>query len=184
MDRKRRQANVYDAVAGRVSTNGFMPSTPYQSKCPGAFPPGSLPHPPDEVLFRRKNAPVRYEEDDFYFANEKLKPGQRLPDSDLLKAIHMHASDFYACISPDRGRNDWHSLDETALLAFGILVEEAAKEVLGENGHRLFVEEERDMDPSAGTTSTQRSVITPNEPAINSGRSRKKRKLDPADGHT
>ena len=91
---------------------------------------------PEEVLFRSSKAPIRYEEDDIYFQNEKLAPSQQLPDSDLLKAIHAYTSDYYFCNTIiDRSARitqaDFHSMDETALLAMGILMEEAARQRLG-----------------------------------------------------
>lgn len=42
----------------------------------------------------------------------------------------------------DRGRCDFRSLDETALIAIGVLLEEAALEVLGETGDMVLVEPE------------------------------------------
>ena len=42
----------------------------------------------------------------------------------------------------DGGQHDIKSMDETALLAFGILLEESAAHVLGENGDMVFVEGE------------------------------------------
>lgn len=98
--------------------------------------------PPDEVLFRRKGAPIRYEENDIYFANERLSPDQKLPDSDLLKHLHCYASSFYQNATTTRGKKDWESMDETALLALGILLEEAAAEHLGESGDLAFIEDE------------------------------------------
>lgn len=52
---------------------------------------------PEEVLFKRAGAPVRYAEKDIYQAHEHLPGGGRgiLPDSDLLKTIHSYASHFY-----------------------------------------------------------------------------------------
>lgn len=101
---------------------------------------------PEEVLFRRLKAPIRYMEDDFYFANERLPEGphgkELLPDSDLLKALHAYCSDFYASATTEHGKLDWMSMDETALLAIGILLEEAAAESLGETGDMVFVEGE------------------------------------------
>ena len=96
------------------------------------------------MLFRRKGAPIRYEEDDFYWADRDLTKEQRLPESDLLKAIHAYASDFYGRAVKWRGKVDFESLDETALLAVGILMEEMAREVLGETGDLAFVEGEHD----------------------------------------
>ena len=94
------------------------------------------------MLFRRKGAPIRYEEDDFYWADRNLTDSQKLPESDLLKAIHAYASDFYGRAVKGRGKVDFESLDETALLAVGILMEEMARDALGETGDLAFVEGE------------------------------------------
>lgn len=67
-----------------------------------------------------------------------------MPDSDLLKAIHTYASDFYGRATKNRGAVDFESLDETALLSLGILLEEMAGHVLGATGDLAFVEGEED----------------------------------------
>ncbi|KAI1104512.1 hypothetical protein F4804DRAFT_188935 [Jackrogersella minutella] len=163
--RRKREANVYDAVAGRVTSNlpmdhgseSEMPSHHFRT------PRGHHRDPtlaPDDVLFRRVGAPVRYAEKDIYQAHEGLRDGGRgvLPDSDMLKAIHSYASHFYEALAAAAGsrgealaRNvDERSMDETALLAFGILVEEAGREVLGKMGDLVFtegVELEPDEEP-------------------------------------
>ena len=126
----------------------------------------ATPITPDEVLFRRKDAPVRYHERDIYRAHERDLPraGQGvLPDSDLLKSVHLYAARFYGAMnhrsneqneldnkSGRRGRMprigggrnnvDERSLDETGLLAFGILLEEAGREVLGRKGDLVLTE--------------------------------------------
>lgn len=107
---------------------------------------------PEEVLFRRKHAPVRYAEQDIYWANEDLPGGGlgHLPDGDLLRSVHGYASRFYeaaaARLGP-RGRGavgarivDERSMDETALLAFGVLLEEACRDALGRTGDLAFTE--------------------------------------------
>lgn len=108
---------------------------------------------PEEVLFSRKYAPQRYAEKDIYFAHEDLPNAGRdvLPDSDLLKAVHSYTSHFYAALGSRAsgggggggaaGRGvDERSMDETALLAFGMLLEEAARESLGKDGDLVFTE--------------------------------------------
>jgi hypothetical protein len=122
--------------------------------------------PPDEVLFRHPLAPARYAECDEYTAHEDAvrAPGT-LPDNDLLGAVHAYASRFYGTLNRQlegewRARHkkaypyatamamgagarehvDERSMDETALLAFGILLEEAGREVLGEQGDLVFAE--------------------------------------------
>ena len=137
--RKRERVSVYDAVAGRAGYEGFL-SSPYPSKHRDTPSTSNIAVPPEEVLFRRKGAPTRYEEDDVYFQDRHLRSDQQLPDSDLLKALHAYASDFYASETDDGGKIDWKSLDETALLALGILVEEAAREALGSSGDLALVE--------------------------------------------
>lgn len=136
----RREASVYDAVAGRVGVNGFLPTTPYASKHRDTLSSSTVPVAPEEVLFRRRAAPVRHEGKDFYFAHENLPPNSPLPSSELLKAIHQYASDFYSRATEDHGQCDFRSLDETALIAVGVLLEEAMKEALGEDGDLVFTE--------------------------------------------
>ncbi|KAL8752411.1 MAG: hypothetical protein Q9184_005746 [Pyrenodesmia sp. 2 TL-2023] len=140
--RRRRQATLYDAIAGRISTTGFIPPHPLppKNKTRDTSSTSLLPLPPEEVLFRRRNAPERYEEDDFYFAHEKLDP-QLLPDSDLLKAVHAYTSDFYgAVLGAGERKVSFGSFDETALLALGVLLEEEVGRLVAGTGDLVFVE--------------------------------------------
>ena len=130
-------------LAGRVSSTGFLPETPFASKNRDTASSSTLPIPPEEVLFRRSKAPERYEEDDFYWADRHLTEEQKLPDSDLLKAIHTYASDFYSRATMDKGQVDFSSMDGSALLALGVLLEEAAEHILGATGDMVFVEGKR-----------------------------------------
>lgn len=98
----------------------------------------------------QKRAPQRYAEKDIYFAHDDLPDGGRevLPDSDMLKSVHRYASHFYDALGQrhegkargDIRHVDERSMDETALLAFGILLEEAAREALGKDGDLVFTE--------------------------------------------
>lgn len=115
---------------------------------------------PDEVLFRRARAPERFVEKDIYRAHEALPEAGRgvLPDGDMLQAVHVYASHFYAALAAARRRpasDDERSLDETALLAFGVLLEEAAREALGKRGDLVFTEgvEVDEPGPAEGGTS-------------------------------
>lgn len=136
----KREATVYDAVAGRVGVHGFLPTIPFASKNRDTLSSSTVPLPPEEVLFRRRAAPVRYEGTDFYFANENLPQNIQLPSSELLKAIHQYASDFYSHATTDGGQCDFRSLDETALIALGVLLEEEMKDALGDAGDLVFIE--------------------------------------------
>ena len=125
---------MYDAVAGRLGYAGFL--TPEQQQSDTVRRAA-----PEEVLLRRVNAPEQIPYD-YYNVDERLGPDQRLPDSDLLKAIGAYASDFFSAATLDGGRHDYRSLDETALLAVGILLEEASRELLGKTGDMALVERE------------------------------------------
>ncbi|OAA76964.1 hypothetical protein LEL_06648 [Akanthomyces lecanii RCEF 1005] len=151
---KRRIATVYDAVAGRLSHHHDLSKGGEGGSRPPSVAKYSLReanYGPDEVLFRRKDAPARYAEHDIYYANERHLPhGGRhgvLPESDLLKAVHGYAGRFYGRMRRGRGSAtaqihnvDEASMDETALLAFGILLEEAGRDVLGKRGDMVFTE--------------------------------------------
>lgn len=129
--KKRRLATVFDAVTGKVGQNGFLSKEEYQAQSP-------KPSKPEEVLLRRLDAPQDIPFD-YYAAEEKLAAtGPRLPDTELLKDLHAYVADFYEVIS---GADfDFRSFDETSLIAMGILLEEACKEVLGENGDMVLAE--------------------------------------------
>jgi hypothetical protein len=110
---------------------------------------------PDEVLFKQSNAPIRYEETDYYFAHEKLPADQQLPSGDLLSALHAYVSKLYSRTEGPEMEKAWKCMDETALVAFGILLEETVREVLGETGDLAFTEaadeqEERALASEAG----------------------------------
>lgn len=113
------------------------------SKNRDTFSSTSVAVPPEEVLFRRHGAPTRYEENDIYWADKHLADRQKLPESDMLKAIHAYASDFYRRATKNKGVVDFESFDETALLGLGMLLEEMVREVLGNTGDMAFIEGEQ-----------------------------------------
>lgn len=129
-------------ITGRITTHGFMKTAAESSKYRDTASTNLEPSRPDEVLFRRKLAPTRYEETDFYYAHESLPSDLPLPSSDLLVAIHAYAADFYNHATEDQGRHDYESMNDTALIAMGVLMEEMAKETLGETGDLVLVEGE------------------------------------------
>ena len=69
--RKREQISVYDVVAGRVGYEGFL-TDQKPSRYRDTASTSATAVPPEEVLFRRKGAPERYQEDDIYFAERHL----------------------------------------------------------------------------------------------------------------
>jgi hypothetical protein len=65
-----------------------------------------------------------------------------LPPSELLKTLHVYAADYFELATADNGNDDSGTMDGTALLAMGILIEELAKEALGDTGDLVLVEGE------------------------------------------
>jgi hypothetical protein len=89
---------------------------------------------------------MRYEEDDYYPAHTKLPADQELPSGDLASAMHSYISTLWAKTEhriPMRRsimRRTWRGMDETALIALCILMEETARDALGETGDLAFTE--------------------------------------------
>lgn len=93
-------------------------------------------------------------------------PDGALPSSDLLKSVHHHVSRYYEALNVRLGGGedpvDERSMDETALLAFGILLEEAARDALGKEGDLVFTE--GDVDEEAERVA--RPVVEEDEAAV------------------
>jgi hypothetical protein len=100
---------------------------------------------PEQILLGEEEVPSKYkdDEDDTLYDNwyRNLPPQLSLPDSDLLHAIHAYVSDFYSIVS--NNQNGFQSMDGTALLAMGILLDEMVTEMIGETGQLAFLESER-----------------------------------------
>ncbi|TLD39202.1 meiotic nuclear division protein 1 [Venturia nashicola] len=147
---KRRKVSVFDAVAGRAGRNGFLATEPEYSRDRDTASSSTRPIPPDDILFSRKGARVRLADEDDYVGMNGLGP---IPPNYLLETTHRYLSRFYD--RPDIQRKPLHykSMDGTALLALGILLEEALDQSLGETGHLAFLtagEEEEDLIPELG----------------------------------
>ncbi|TQN69540.1 hypothetical protein CSHISOI_05956 [Colletotrichum shisoi] len=173
-----RHANVYDAVAGRITFESKSDAAVKDGKRPviitkppklSRYPVNASALAPEEVLFRRKAAPERFAEFDLYMAHERNLLAASLPDSDLLKSIHSYTSHFYSALggaernlSYQVGRRniDERSMDESALLAFGILLEEAGRDVLGNKGDMVFTDG-LEISSNAHPSSESRTAADP-----------------------
>jgi hypothetical protein len=145
----RRQISLYDAVAGRVGQQGFLTVEQLRSST-------LLPVAPEDYL-RQTRIPAEIFNDNHDTGGE-LAAARKLPESEMLKAIHTYASDLYNSATMNQGTYDFRSLDETALIAVGILLEEAVKEALGETGDMVFVEPEG-LEKGLGETTMTRHQI-------------------------
>jgi hypothetical protein len=161
-------------LQGRINSVGFIPKKLVYASTRDTTSTSTVAVSPETVLFRQKRAPTRYVESDMYFANERgLKT--ELPDSDLLKALHCYTSDFYSRATRRRGAGNWRSMDETALLALGILMEEATREVLGQTGDLVFTEGQEAEGSNISST------VTSSRRRHRSRRPSKRRRLDEDD---
>ncbi|KAJ5994346.1 hypothetical protein N7451_010070 [Penicillium sp. IBT 35674x] len=133
-------ASLYDSVAGRVNNNGFV--APRPTRYGDTLASGGRDLRPEEVLYRHKPKKLEQivENESLYFAHENLPADRPLPSSEILTAIHAYSSDFYANKLRDNGKHNFYSMDESALLAIGILMEELAKEQLGDTGDLVLTE--------------------------------------------
>jgi hypothetical protein len=104
------------------------------------------------VLFKQSNAPPRYEETDYYQAHTRLPAGQQIPSGDLLNAIHAYISKLYSRTGDEDEPETWRCMDETALIAMGILLEETAREALGETGDFAFLEAADEEETEASSS--------------------------------
>jgi hypothetical protein len=129
---------------------------------------------PDEVLFKQSNAPPRYEETDYYQAHTRLPAGQQLPSGDLLSAIHAYISKLYSRTGDEDEPETWKCMDETALIAMGILLEETAREALGDTGDFAFLEaadeEETDASSSDDSGTEDEQAVDTNLQSTEEGR--------------
>ncbi|ODA80278.1 hypothetical protein RJ55_03236 [Drechmeria coniospora] len=209
LESRRRVATIYDAVAGRVLARKLRRAEEETDDLKGPTAQGQqgqarlikhytrpTPLGPDEALFRRKDAPERYAQHDVYNAHDRdFAHGGRgvLPESDLLKAVHGYASSFYGALDRRRSRlavpdgqprsANHRSMDETALLAFGILLEEAGREVLGRRGAMVFAEaaddgggDDENLAHAAGTSPSGNELATDSDSAASCSSSRRGRK--------
>ncbi|KAF2810152.1 uncharacterized protein BDZ99DRAFT_520242 [Mytilinidion resinicola] len=143
----RRRATLFDVVAGRVTDRSVMGSMANRKH--RDTKQALAPLRPDEVLYKVSNAPDRFAETDQYFAHRNLPSQLVLPDSDLLASIHAYVSQYCAAMPRNDRDKAWRSMDETALLAMGVLIEETVRESIGETGDLVFVEGEVNDGPSA-----------------------------------
>ena len=122
--------SIYDLAAGKVR----QPSR--HTSFVGI--PITKPYPPVEYYFDKKRVKTGDEDEDsrLYWRRDVEK--HTLPSSELLWTVHRHATKFFE----EKGENHMKFMDESALLAIGVLLEETMKQSLGKDGHRAFLERE------------------------------------------
>ncbi|KAG9231950.1 hypothetical protein BJ875DRAFT_99803 [Amylocarpus encephaloides] len=175
--RKLRQTTVYDAVAGRISTDGFIPKQAVFRPTRDTRSSSAVASAPEAILFRRKHAPTRFAEHDIYFASERDARAIDVPESDLLKALHVYTSDFYSRATTDGGTVDWRSMDETAMIALGILMEEIC--CPGQSSDLALTEAQISNDDLLGLDDSARLDRPKTQPSeSNKRRLAKRRRID------
>ncbi|KAK9474044.1 uncharacterized protein V1510DRAFT_413456 [Dipodascopsis tothii] len=121
-DRRRREATIYDAGAGRVGRWG-RDDEPDAERAPTRGRKRAAALGADEVVSARKR--LKDDADDVWDAiktayDRAESSAAHAPSSDLLQALHQYAAD-----RADRALT--RGLDETALVALGLVVEAAVR---------------------------------------------------------
>lgn len=177
LTRTRRRGSVYDAVAGMsLSLVSYKGSVPFltiagrinlrgnretglsASRYRDTISSTRRALRPEEALFRSNSDLAPDADNETYFANEHLPADRPLPSSDLLEAIHAYTADYYDYTTLDHGLDDHQSMDETALIAMGILIEELARESLGETGDLVLVEGQELLEEHSENDITSRAA--------------------------
>jgi hypothetical protein len=107
---------------------------------------------PEEILLSHPQAPqlLHDDPDPIYERWTRNLPSQlTLPDSDLLQALHAYASDYYSVNAG--GDIAFGSMDGTALIAMGMLLEEMSVEAMGETGHLALLESVEEQEAQVPT---------------------------------
>lgn len=76
-----------------------------------------------------------YLQEKYRIGNFDFQTPENLPDSRLLEALHAYAADY---IAKSGKLAAFGSMDESALLALGILVEEYIDTIIGKEGHLSY----------------------------------------------
>lgn len=82
--------------------------------------------------------------------NEDSLDDVPLPTSDILEGIQSYAGHLYANVIDGRRAECFSSMNGTALIAMGVLLEEMSNEILGETGDLVLAEHEHDDDDDDG----------------------------------
>jgi hypothetical protein len=154
---KQRHTTVYDAVARRISSEGFVAPLSSQQNRNVDYTVENRPLNPFEALMKTQRG-ARGEQlpdsdprktksteelEEMYEWTRHLPDELELPEGELLEAIHAYTSDFYGA-QGDGLDVMAGNMDGTALLALGILLEEVSREQLGENGDLALLEGEKE----------------------------------------
>lgn len=132
-------------VLGRINRNRFIGRS-HKSRWRHHLSSSNAPSSSRNFL-HSKDQPEETEDEGFGLKDaDFMSFDTRLPESDLLEAIHTYSSHFYANIVDNHRSNDFASMDETALIAMGILLEELANHSLGETGDLVLVERDSESD--------------------------------------
>ncbi|KAK6497878.1 hypothetical protein TWF481_012277 [Arthrobotrys musiformis] len=121
------KSNVYAASSSNVTISGRRLDIRH-----------SKPASADEILFHNPSNPSFVLPDSVKNILEDQKVTGNLPDSDLLKVVHRYVAEFFAAKGWDEVMT--RSMDESAMLAIGVILEEYCREMIGKDGDMVFAE--------------------------------------------
>lgn len=92
------------------------------------------------------------------WCNEETLDDVPLPESEIIEAIQSYAGHFYANTTDSRRTEHFSSMNGSALIAMGVLLEELGSELLGETGDMVLVEREDSDDYDSGHYASDVSI--------------------------
>jgi hypothetical protein len=98
------------------------------------------------------------DEDSDAWIDEESLDDILLPDSDILEAVQSYAGQFYANTGDSRRTEHFSSMNGSALIAMGVLLEEMGNELLGETGDMVLVEREDGDNYDSGHYASDASI--------------------------
>ncbi|KUL88518.1 hypothetical protein ZTR_05499 [Talaromyces verruculosus] len=134
--RRKKRLTVYDAVAGRVNRQRLI-SRSYTSRWRRNVSSTRAVRPSNDILSRLEG-----DEDLEDWIDEETLNDVPLPESDIIEAVQSYAGHFYANTTASRRTEPFSSMNGSALIAMGVLLEELGNELLGETGDMVLVERE------------------------------------------
>ncbi|EEA21825.1 Meiotic nuclear division protein 1 [Talaromyces marneffei ATCC 18224] len=161
---RKRRLTVYDVVAGRANRQRFI-SHSTTSRWRRNVSSARAVRPSNDILSRLGG------EDFDDWIDDESPDHVHLPESDILEAVQSYAGHFYANTGDNRRTEHFSSMNGSALIAMGILLEELGNELLGETGDMVLVEREDGDNYDSGHYASDASITS----SAYSGKTNRKR---------
>lgn len=141
--RKRRDPTMWDALAGRLNYEGFIPDTPQYASGRDTWSSDMKPMNFRYWMVKDASPFIKYTD----FLERRLKDPKvqaAKPNNELMKALHVYISEFYARLPG--GESSLESMWPDALMAFAVLLEETMAGKMEGDAWKAFLERRKDFN--------------------------------------